>query len=120
MQTNKQKINVKPYLVSQGTKEPFEKRTREYNKGKPTKERRKRWNKKIRNACRNDYRKWVSGWVERIEQADNKGDTKAIYQGVKALGGQGKKSATRPTMKKNEKEPGPVRIEGVEFPARGS
>ena len=36
------------------TKELFEKRTREYNKGKPTKERRKRWNKKIRNACRND------------------------------------------------------------------
>ena len=99
-------------MVSKDTKDLFEKRAREYNKGKPTKDRRKRWNKIIRNACRNDYRRWVSGWVETIEKADNQGDTKAIYQGVKALSDQGGINATRPTTK--QKAPGPERINSPE------
>ena len=52
---------------------------------KPTKEERNRWNRKIRNACRQDYKSWVTRWVEKIERADNKGDTKAVSQGVKVL-----------------------------------
>ena len=50
------------------------------------------------------YRKWVSGWVQQIEQADNKGDTKTIYQGVKTLGGQVKRITVSPTMKTKKKE----------------
>ena len=90
-------------VVSQGTKELFEKRAKEFSKQKPTKQRRQKWNRTIRNACRNDYRAWVSNWVEAIEKADNAGDTKEIYRGVKALSGQGqKRGRTRPT-KNSEK-----------------
>ena len=76
-------------VVSKETKALFEKRAREFQKQKPTADRRKRWNKKIRIACRNDYRKWVPIWVQKIERADNQGDTKAIFRGVKALSGSG-------------------------------
>ena len=86
-------------VVSEETKVLFEKRAKEYQKQKPTTERRKTWNKKIQTACRNDYRAWVARWVERIEQADNKGDTKAIYQGVKSLSGGSAFSTTKPTEK---------------------
>ena len=89
-------------MVSQGTKELFERRTKEFAKNKPSKERRQKWNRTIRNACRNDYRAWVSNWVEKIDQSDNAGDTKAIYQGVKALSGQGqKRGRAKPTKNKN-------------------
>ena len=64
---------------------------------KPTAEERKVWSRKIRIACRTDYRSWVTGWVQRIEAADNKGDTKGIHQGVKALSGSAANSTTRPT-----------------------
>ena len=71
-------------VVSQDTKALFESRAKEYQKEKPTAAKRKAWNKKIQIACRNDYRLWVSKWVQKIEQADNRGDMKAIYSGVKA------------------------------------
>ena len=87
-------------VVSKETKKLFEDREKECAKNKPTQRRRRKWNKKIRNACRNDYRRWVSEWVQRIEEADNKGDTKAIYRGVKAVSGIGQGGTrTRPTMK---------------------
>ena len=91
-------------VVTKETKKLFEDRSKEYDKNKPTKRRRRKWNKKIRNACRNDYRRWVSEWVQRIEEADNKGDTKAIYRGVKAVSGIGQGGTrTRPTMKTKKK-----------------
>ena len=40
----------------------------------------------------------MSTWVQRIEEADHKGNTKEIYQGVKALSGSSQYSTTRPTM----------------------
>lgn len=87
-------------VVSEATKELFEKRAQEFQKQKPTAKRRRNWNKTIRTACRNDYRKWVSIWVQKIERADNQGDTKAIFQGVNALSDNNKQGGnqTRPTM----------------------
>ena len=73
--------------VSEETKTLFKERTKEYSRSKPTSARRKEWNGKIKNACKNDYRRWVSRWTERIEQADAKGDLKAVYQGVQAVSG---------------------------------
>ena len=86
-------------VVTQATRDLFDKRAKEYSKQQPTAARRKRWNKIIRNACTNDYRKWVSDWVERIEKADHKGNTKAIYDGVKILSGSKRTISKRPTMR---------------------
>ena len=71
--------------MSQETKDLHEQRKKEYSKGKPTKERRKRWNKKISRSCRSDYRKWVTRWTERIEKDFRAGNAKAIYAGVKTF-----------------------------------
>ena len=84
-------------VVSPETKQLFEKRAKEYRKNKPTKQERKKWNKKIRNACRKDYRSWVTKWVQKIEAADNKGDTKSIFCGVKALSGSKAAKCKQPT-----------------------
>ena len=84
-------------VVSQVAKDLFEKRTKEYKRVNPTREQRKKWNVRIRNVCRTDYRTWVAKWVETIESADNKGDAKTIYRGVKALGGSAAFERTNPT-----------------------
>ena len=85
-------------IVSEETKALYEERTRQYQKDKPTQSARKRWNRKLRASCKKDYRTWVTGCTQRIEQADNRGDTKAIYTEVKRLSGIVSRGAnTRPT-----------------------
>ena len=85
--------------VSEETKELYKKRRKQFStKGKHDAATRKRWNRKIKNACRNDYRRWVSRWTEHIEKADAKGDLKAVYHGVRALSGMKNRfSHTQPT-----------------------
>ena len=39
----------------------------------------KKWNRKIRTSYIRDYRAWVSNCTQRIEKADNRGDTREIY-----------------------------------------
>ena len=90
-------------VVSQETKALFERRAKEFQKQKPTATQRKAWNKRIQCACRNDYRLWVTKWVQKIEQADNRGDTRAIYSGVKSLCGSAAFSTTKPTEKVQRK-----------------
>ena len=90
-------------IVSDETKALYEKRARQYQKEKPTKEARKKWRNKIRAAGKKDYRTWVTRCTERIEQADNRGDSKAIYAEVKRLSGLVSRSAnTRPTTELQE------------------
>ena len=48
----------------------IEKRKNEFTKKKPDARQRKKWNRKISRACRNDYRGWVSRWTEKIEKAE--------------------------------------------------
>ena len=71
--------------ISEETKQLYKDRIKEYSKGKPTRERRKAWNRKIKNAGKDDYRRWVSHWTEEIERANGKGDLKAVYRGVKIV-----------------------------------
>ena len=78
--------------VSQETKKLFTNRAKEYQKKKPSKQRRKEWNKRIRIACRDDYRQWVARWTQKVENADNRGDTKAVYQGAGRAGAQREKT----------------------------
>ena len=91
----KQKRQRKGRVVSAETKELFKKRTQEYSKKAPTKGERRNWNKKITRACRKDWRTWVTGWTQEIERANNVGDTKAIYRGVKAISGGKQTFATK-------------------------
>ena len=85
-------------IVSEKTKALYEARTRQFQANKPTQATRKKWNRKIRSACKQDYRTWITGCTERIENADNRGDTKAIYDEVKRLSGLVSRGAnTRPT-----------------------
>ena len=68
--------------ISEETKQLYKDRIKEYSKGKPARERRKAWNRKIKNTDKNDYRRWVSRWTEEIERANGKGDLKAVYRGA--------------------------------------
>ena len=88
--------------MSKETIEMHEKRRKAYEKKKPTKEERKRWNKKISRSCRSDYRKWVTKWTETIEKEFRRGNSKAIYAGVKTLCGT-KKSFAKKQPTKNSK-----------------
>ena len=53
--SNKKKISRNSRTISEESKALFEKRKREFSKRKPTAKERKKWNKKIKNACRQDY-----------------------------------------------------------------
>ena len=97
--------------ISEDTKQLYKDRIKEYSKGKPTREKRKEWNKKIKNAGKNDYRRWVSRWTEEIERANGKGDLKAVYRGVKAVSGAKRCfSATQPTMKQGQRIKSPEEL----------
>ena len=49
------------------------------------------------------YHDWVTRWVQRVEDADNRGNTKAVYDGVAALAAKSRKRFTKqPTRKKTK------------------
>ena len=97
--------------ISEDTKQLYKDRIKEYSKGKATKEKRNEWNKKIKNAGKNDYRRWVSRWTEEIERANGKGDLKAVYRGVRAVSGAKRCfSATQPTMKQGQRIKSPEEL----------
>ena len=85
--------------VSKRTEGLFEQRVRDYSTGrKITKSDRAAWNRVIAESCRQDYEDWVTKHVEDIEQADQRGDTKAISASVKTLAGTTRKANhTQPT-----------------------
>ena len=98
----KKKESKNGRVMSKETKDLHEQRRKAFSKKKPTKQERKKWNKKIQRSCRNDYRKWVTNWTEKIEKEFRAGNAKAIYAGVKALCGTKKPYATKqPTIDSN-------------------
>ena len=57
------------------------------------------WNKVLAKASKRDYEAWVQSWVKSIEEADEKGDSRAIYRGVKMLSGATRNASRKqPTM----------------------
>ena len=56
----------------------------------------------------------MTKWVQKIEKADNRGDTKAIYEGVKSLSGSAAFSTTRPTEKVQRKSEAQQRTDPTE------
>ena len=55
------------------------------------------YNQSIFKACREDWRKHIYGILDNIEESIDKGDYKAVFQGVKKLTGKGKGSCRAPT-----------------------
>ena len=68
---DKKKLTRNGRTISEESKALFEKRKREFSKSKPTANERKKWNKRIKNACRQDYRDWMARWVDTIEKTNN-------------------------------------------------
>ena len=89
-------------VMSEETKVLHEKRRQAYSKKKPSANERKKWNRKIVRSCRDDYRKWVAEWTDKIEKEFRKGNTKAIYEGVRNLCGTKKPYATKQPTKNAE------------------
>ena len=50
----------------------------------------KLYQKEIANSCRDDYRAWVEGITQGMEEADDKGDNRAVQAGVHLLSGKKK------------------------------
>ena len=70
--SEKKKIKKNGRIVSEKTKELYDKRAQTFAKEKPTAKTRKEWNKKINRACRDDYREWISRWTEKIGSINKK------------------------------------------------
>ena len=62
--------------MSDKTVKLHEQRRKAYQKQKPDKATRTKWNKKIARSCRDDYRDWVTRWTEEIEKEERKGKIK--------------------------------------------
>ena len=80
-------------------------RIRDFSSGrKIEKSDRAAWNKVLAKAGKRDYESWVQGWVKTIEQADELGDSRGIYRGVRALAGVTRNSSRKqPTKNANGK-----------------
>ena len=48
---------------------------------------RKRWNRKIKNANLRDYNEWLNRMADKMEMADKKGDSATIFKIVKIMSG---------------------------------
>ena len=73
--------------ISAETSALFEKRIKTFNKQKLTSHERKKSNDKIKRTCRTDYRNWVARWIDKIEEADNRGDLRTVFKVTKAVSG---------------------------------
>ena len=85
--------------TSERTKNLYEKRTcMKGNKADYT-----RIQKKIKESCLRDYEDWVGEWADCLQESDQKGDTKGIYQAVKALARKQEKPPTNISKDANGK-----------------
>ena len=66
-----------------------------------TQEARARCNKELARAGRKDYRDFIQKLTAQIEEANDRGDSKTVYQIVKRLGGRYNSHVTRPTSMDN-------------------
>ena len=84
----RKKIKFNGHTIAEKTRALYNERIRDFNSGrKITSKDRAAWNRVLAQAGRDDYADWVRRWVDKITRADELGDTKSIYKGVKALAG---------------------------------
>ena len=87
----KAKAKYNGRTVSEKTKRLYDLRTRDFASGREIKKSdRDAWNKTLGKAAKKDYDDWVTRWVETMEEADEKGDVRKVYEGARALAGNSK------------------------------
>ena len=102
----KKQIKFDGRKASEQTRALYAERIRDFNskRTKIKKSERKAWNTILSRSSKLDYHDWVARWVQRVEDADNRGDTRAVYEGVATLAGKSRKRFTKqPTRKKKKK-----------------
>ena len=81
-------------------------RVRDFASGrKITKSDRNAWNRTLNGAAKKDYLKWVEERIKEIEEADEKGDAKAINRSARVLAGKSKHQPS-PQPSKKDKDKG--------------
>ena len=81
---SRKKIKFNGRTIAEKTRALYNERIREFNSGrKITSKDRDACNRVLAQAGRDDY----ADWADKITRADEVGDTKIIYKGVKALAG---------------------------------
>ena len=106
----KKRLSQVKRCVSDTTRRLYEVRAQKFSEittqgGTPSKQLRKRWNRKIRDANLNDYvyDTRLSGMATVMEEADKRGDSKTIFRVVKLVSGQMvTASAGAPSVDKND------------------
>ena len=64
------------------------------------KEVKKEFRNKIAHACRADRRVWIEGVAAEMQKSADKGDSRAVYEGVRRLSGKGRAPQKQPTVDK--------------------
>ena len=89
--------------VSAETKRLYDLRVRDFASGRAiTKSDRDAWNRTLNGAAKKDYHKWVENRIKEIEEADEKGDSKAINQGARVMAGKSKHQPSPQSAKKDK------------------
>ena len=89
---NKKRLSTIKRATSEVTRNIYEARARKFSHiveqgGTITKQLRKRWNRKIRDANLRDYNAWLDGMATKMEEADKRGDSETIFRIVKIVSG---------------------------------
>ena len=89
---NKKRLSTIKRATSEKTRSLYVARTRKFSAivaqgGKVSKQLRKRWHRKLRDASLRDYNDWLSLMATKMEEADKKGDSETIFRIVKIMSG---------------------------------
>ena len=89
--------------VSNATKALFAERVKMGRKKNVTQKQFDGMQKRIKEACLNDFKSWVERWVQDMDDANAIGDTKRVWEGVRTLSG---KINTKPPINLTETSEG--------------
>ena len=104
---NKKRLSVIKREISDRTRRLYEARAQKFSDitaqgGNVSKQLRKRWHRRIRDANLRDYNTWLEGMAKKMEEADKRGDSETIFRIVKIISGlMTTASAAEPSIDKN-------------------
>ena len=89
---NKKRLNDIKREISDRTRNLYEQRAAKFSKitaqgGTVSKQLRKRWNRRIKEANLADYNTWLKSMAAEMEAADRKGDSATVFRIVKVVSG---------------------------------
>ena len=105
---DKKRLSAIKREISDETRRVYEERASKFSSiaaqgGKISKQLRKRWHRRIKEANLRDYNSWLDKMTTEMEKADSRGDTETIFRTVKLVSGLMTSSAGKaPTRDKKE------------------